>query len=361
MADMSVREHHGKDAARERPRWRGAAGALLAPTAARAGERTVTITGGGFGHGIGMSQYGASAAPSRARARSRSSSTTTPAPRSAPSSMPSTLEGRPLSGYGSSTSTISFSSSKLGGSGHLAVKVPGRSGVAKGGPGTEWRAEATRTGGFRVFKNGDKVKKDGRSVFGDSSHPLVLRYEKYGSLLSVTGQGSKYAYGQARDRVLRLVVRARPVTARASCLALPMQKYLYGLGEVPSSWPAAALKAQAIAGRTYALSKVERSGQHRYPCDCAVYDSTLDQAYIGDAKRTGSGSYWDDWKGAVDATNNQIVKYQGDTIQALYSSSSGGYTENNENVWGARRSRTCVASRTSPTGPGETTRTSNGR
>ena len=113
-----------------------------------------------------------------------------------------------------------------------------------------------------------------------------------------------------------------------------MQKYLYGLGEVPSSWPAAALKAQAIAGRTYALSKVERSGQHRYPCDCAVYDSTLDQAYIGDSKRSGSGAYWDDWKGAVDSTNDQIVKHQGDTIQALYSSSSGGHTENNENVWG---------------------------
>ena len=65
-----------------------------------------------------------------------------------------------------------------------------------------------------------------------------------------------------------------------------------------------------------------------------MYDSTIDQAYIGDAKRTGSGVYWDDWKNAVDATNNQIVKHHGGTIQALYSSSSGGHTEDNENVWG---------------------------
>jgi SpoIID/LytB domain protein len=117
-------------------------------------------------------------------------------------------------------------------------------------------------------------------------------------------------------------------------LSLPMQKYLYGLGEVPASWPAAALKAQAIASRTYAYSKIDRLGQHNSPCDCAVYDSTIDQAYIGDSKRTGSGEYWDDWKAAVDDTNNQVILHQGDPIQALYSSSSGGHTENNENVWG---------------------------
>jgi SpoIID/LytB domain protein len=113
-----------------------------------------------------------------------------------------------------------------------------------------------------------------------------------------------------------------------------MQKYLYGLGEVPSSWPQATLRAQAIAGRTYALEKIRRSGQHRYPCSCAVYDSTLDQAYIGDAKRTGSGVYWDDWKRAVDRTRSRVILFRGDPIQALYSSSSGGHTENNENVWG---------------------------
>ena len=308
-------------------------GALLAPSAAQAGERTVTITGGGYGHGIGMSQYGALGRAKQGKSAEQILEHYYSGSQVGTASMPSSLRVGLYPPYGSSTGTISFSSSKLGGSGRLAVKVQGRSGVAKGGPGTEWRAEATRTGGFRVFKNGEKVKKDGRSVFGDSSHPLVLTFESYGSLLSVSGKSSKYAYGRAEIGSFDSSACTSGYCARL-VLALPMQKYLYGLGEVPSSWPAAALKAQAIAGRTYALSKVERSGQHRYPCDCAVYDSTLDQAYIGDAKRTGSGAYWDDWKGAVDSTNNQIVRYQGDTIQALYSSSSGGYTENNENVWG---------------------------
>jgi SpoIID/LytB domain protein len=310
-------------------------GALLAPASVvHAQERTVTITGGGYGHGIGMSQYGALGRAKQGKNAEQILEHYYSRSQVGSGSMPSSLRVGLYPAYGTSTSAISFSSSKLGGSGRLAVKVSGKStAVAKGGPGTSWRAEATGTGGFRLFKNGDKVKNDGRSVFGSPSRPLVLTFEKYGSLLSVTGKSAKYAYGRAEIGSFDSSSCTDGYCARL-VLALPMQKYLYGLGEVPSSWPDAALKAQAIAGRTYALSKVERSGQHRYPCDCAVYDSTLDQAYIGDAKRTGSGEYWDDWKKAVDATDDQIVKHQGDTIQALYSSSSGGHTENNENVWG---------------------------
>ncbi len=114
-----------------------------------------------------------------------------------------------------------------------------------------------------------------------------------------------------------------------------MQKYLYGLGEVPSSWPDAALKAQAIAGRTFAFDRVSTSVLSARLCGCHVYDSTIDQAYIGDSKRTGSGEWWDDWKAAVDNTKDLLVTYEGTALgDALYSSSSGGHTESNENVWG---------------------------
>jgi SpoIID/LytB domain protein len=114
-----------------------------------------------------------------------------------------------------------------------------------------------------------------------------------------------------------------------------MQKYLYGLGEVPSSWPKAALEAQAIAGRTYAFKRKLRYDPSLRECGCHLYDSTIDQAYIGDSKRTGSGEWWDDWKGAVDDTNDQVITYDDEIVEyALYSSSSGGHTENNENVWG---------------------------
>lgn len=109
------------------------------------------------------------------------------------------------------------------------------------------------------------------------------------------------------------------------------ESYLYGLGEVPSSWPEEALRAQAIAARSYAYAKAAVS-QHRSPCDCALYANTLDQVYAGYEKESGTDG--DRWMAAVDATAGQVVTSEGVTIMAFYMSSSGGYTEDNEKVWG---------------------------
>jgi SpoIID/LytB domain protein len=114
-------------------------------------------------------------------------------------------------------------------------------------------------------------------------------------------------------------------------LVIDPQGYLDGLGEVPSSWPMAAMQAQAIAARTYAFTKAAAS-QHRTGCDCAVYASSLDQVYSGWDKEGGVDG--DRWVRAVDATDGEVVKDGGHPIQAFYMSSSGGYTEDNENVWG---------------------------
>lgn len=114
-------------------------------------------------------------------------------------------------------------------------------------------------------------------------------------------------------------------------LTITPQEYLYGLGEVPSSWPMQAMKAQAIAARTYAFTKAA-SGQQRSGCDCALYASSYDQVYAGWDKEGGTDG--DRWVQAVDGTDNQVVTYRGASIQAFYMSSSGGFTEDNENVWG---------------------------
>lgn len=307
---------------------------LVAPPAAAG--RSVTITGGGWGHGIGMSQYGAygralNGKDARAILTTYYSGTSVTA-----REMPRQVRV----GLLQAKDSISLSSSVLSkGDGKVIWKVQGRRGrIAAGTAATTWRVEPSPTGGTRLYKNGRQVERDGRTVFGDATHALRLIYARFGSLVEVSGKGPRYRHGKmdfgaylsdscAGGQCLRLVV------------SLPMQKYLYGLGEVPSSWPQATLQAQAIAGRTYAFEKVQRSGQHRDPCDCAVYDSTLDQAYTGDSKRDADGdgradTYWDEWKGAVDATNDLVVLHNGGPIAALYSSSSGGHTENNENVWG---------------------------
>jgi SpoIID/LytB domain protein len=291
--------------------------------------QTVTFSGGGWGHGIGMSQYGAYGRALNGRSATqiltkyyKGAGVDTVKTRSIRVGL---LQGR-------SQITVSSSPFRSGG-GAVSFKVRGSSGtIAEGGSGTEWRVEASNTGGMRLFKNGTKVKKNGKTVFGDPDHALVMDFGRHGSLVSVSDKPHKYAYGR-----MKFGTYSSPCGS-AYCLRLvlhlSMQKYLFGLGEVPASWPDAALEAQAIAGRTYAFSKIKRLGQHLSPCDCAVYDSTVDQAYTGDTKRTGSGQYWDDWKNAVKATNRNVILYQGEPIQALYSSSSGGHTEHNENVWG---------------------------
>ena len=304
------------------------------PASPALAERTVTITGGGWGHGIGMSQYGAYGRALNGASAPQIIEHYYSGARVSDVSLPANLRVGLLPNYGSTTGSISFGSAPGGGAGDLVIKVQGtKRRIAKGGPDDNWKVEAGPTGGFRLFKNGNQIRKDGNSVFGSASQPLVLKFAPLGSLLEVTGKSSKYAYGKAEIGSYSSSSCSTGYCARL-VLALSMQKYLYGLGEVPSSWPGAVLRTQAIAGRTYAYEKITRLGQNRYPCGCAVYDSTIDQAYIGDSKRTGSGSYWADWKAAVDDTDSQVILHNGAPIQALYSSSSGGHTEDNENVWG---------------------------
>ena len=292
--------------------------------------QTVTFSGGGWGHGIGMSQYGAFSRAQKGRSATQILTKYYKGAQVASVNTPKTIRVGLLQEQGHVTvNTAPFRS----GGGAASFKVAGSSGtVAEGGSGAEWRVEASNTGGMRLFKNGNKVKKNGKTVFGDPDHELIMQFGKHGTLIAVSGKPNKYAYGKLKFGTYSSPCGA-PYCLRA-VLQLSLQKYLYGLSEVPASWPAAALEAQAIAGRTYAFSKIKRLGQHLSPCGCAVYDSVADQAYAGDTKRTGSGQYWADWKGAVNATNRRVILYQGEPVQALYSSSSGGHTEHNENVWG---------------------------
>ena len=124
---------------------------------------------------------------------------------------------------------------------------------------------------------------------------------------------------------------AAPAARCGSIAVVDAEEYLYGLGEVPSSWPMAAMKAQAIAARSYAFVKAA-AGQHRAVCDCALYASTFDQVYAGWDKESGLDG--ERWVSAVNQTDNEVVRDGGEPIQAFYMSSSGGHTENNEDVWG---------------------------
>ena len=112
-------------------------------------------------------------------------------------------------------------------------------------------------------------------------------------------------------------------------------EYLYGIAEVPSSWPAAALQSQVIASRTYALM---RMNSIKKACDCHVYNSKYDQAFVGYSKE-GEPRYGQFWKAAVDATavdegSGLAITINQLPVSVFFSSSSGGMTQRAIDVWG---------------------------
>jgi stage II sporulation protein D len=104
---------------------------------------------------------------------------------------------------------------------------------------------------------------------------------------------------------------------------LPLEEYLYSVvgSEMPSGWELEALKAQAVAARTYALRQVDPNAAFD------ICDSTACQAYRGIQSETP-------WvREAVEATRGIIATYEGDPIDAVYSANMGGQTAASEDVW----------------------------
>ena len=106
-----------------------------------------------------------------------------------------------------------------------------------------------------------------------------------------------------------------------------IEEYLYGVlkKEISPRWPAEALKAQAVAARTFAIFNMNKYIDKGYNI-CA---STNSQAY-------GGVNHEDPLTNrAIDETRGMIISYKGKLINAVYHSDSGGYTEDSENVWGS--------------------------
>ena len=146
--------------------------------------------------------------------------------------------------------------------------------------------------------------------------------------LSTNGEVKKYRYGQIQFKAIKDKVLGKRLEIINSVRL--QDEYLWGIGEVPSSWPEAALQAQAIASRTYALSKAR---QIRTVCGCHLYGSISDQSFVGYSKEI-EPTYGKLWVKAVNDTQGQIITYQGAPISAYFTSSTGGVTETSQNAWG---------------------------
>ena len=119
-----------------------------------------------------------------------------------------------------------------------------------------------------------------------------------------------------------------PVSAGLTVVnVVPMEYYLYGVvgKEMSPSWSLEALKAQAVAARTYAVFHKNYFKSRGYD----MADDTRSQVYGGVNAEAAS------IKQAVDGTSGEILTYQGKPIEAFFCASAGGWTEHSENVWGS--------------------------
>ena len=112
-------------------------------------------------------------------------------------------------------------------------------------------------------------------------------------------------------------------------MVLPLERYLRGIAEVPSRWEPAALAAQAVAARTYAVR------QMRQPmgatCRCHLGATPHHQVYAGFVKEGVEVGHR--WREAVEATAGEVVTYEGELAWTYYSSSHGGRSEHSEDSW----------------------------
>jgi stage II sporulation protein D len=128
------------------------------------------------------------------------------------------------------------------------------------------------------------------------------------------------------DRWYRGTVRIMPEGKRLLAVNhVDLEQYLYSVlgAEMSTTFPAEALKAQAVAARTYALYRRQSAQKKLFDVD-ATQSSQVYRGLSSEANTTQS---------AVNATLGQVMTYQGKPILAAFHSASGGHTENVEDIW----------------------------
>lgn len=148
----------------------------------------------------------------------------------------------------------------------------------------------------------------------------VMPKEAKGKVSSLEYKGKKYRGD--------MVVQSLPESNITLINELSFDQYLYSVvpSEMPASWHMEALKAQAVAARNYALVTMGKHNAHGFDL-CSTEHC---QAYNGLAQEKESSTE------AVNATKGKVITYNGALISAFFHSSSGGHTEDSENVWGTK-------------------------
>lgn len=280
---------------------------------------TVRITGEGWGHGVGMSQYGAQAQALAGWGVDRI--------------LRYWYRGVDIGAAATSKRAITVGLSTAATSPEVAVSEgTGRWNVcaptctAVRTPAGEPLRQRVADGAWRVVvSDGAMTLRDGTDVLwsGDTSSSLRLRLSTSGRQRNVARVlGHRHRWGALEfGRWAGADCTGRQVCVNARVPSV--ERYLRGLAEMPSSWANAALAAQAVVGRTYAMRMVERGV--RPACRCHLLASPADQVYVGLDKEEGVAG--DRWTARVTATAGNVVRYRGALAATFYSSSHGHRSE----------------------------------
>lgn len=263
------------------------------------------ITGSGFGHGVGMSQIGAEGLA--LEGKSATDILNYYFPGTQVTTTPITQDIRVNIAHASTYQAITGTSLQLfkGDLTSIPTQIP--------------------QGAALKFAVVGKVISPTITIKGSPTQilsPSTLFSLTWDGTIKVAGTTLKYG-----SVSLRAVAGKMEVT---TTLKLDTE-YIYGISEMSSAWPTAAISAQAIASRTYGLARVATI---RKDCDCNVYNTIYDQNFVGYTKESEAriGSFW---KAAVDATAGMSITYNGAPINVYFFSSSGGTTQRSEDVWGS--------------------------
>jgi stage II sporulation protein D len=254
----------------------------LAAFAAGASAARWVIHGRGFGHGVGMSQYGAYGYAKHGR------------------------DYRSILGHYYKHTRIAKAS------GHVKVLL----------------ASGTGSVGFSGAKTacGKSLHRGRGYAFADAGSKVVLRSARGRKLADCGGKGTaKGGHGIRVDG--KGTYRGKLIAKESGGLQVVnkvgVDDYAAGViaNEMPSSWPQNALRAQAVASRSYGLSS--RAGR-----GFDVYDDTRSQVYGGKGSETKATNR------AVRATSGEVVRYHKQVITAFFFSTSGGQTESVQYAFG---------------------------
>ena len=178
-----------------------------------------------------------------------------------------------------------------------------------------------------------------------NGHPLVNRTTASCNIGINWSDGGRIRVGPREHKHGILKLRSQNVSSGFHVsLSVNIEKYLYGLAEMPSHWNVKALEAQALVGRSYAVYQYLKqnissqsnaldaglSTSRQAYCWCHIGSTASSQYYYGYLKEIAGPN----WVQAVNNTSGKVITYEGgytqsSVVQAFYSSSTGGKTNNN--------------------------------